>query len=402
MFSISDRQQTWRELRSVGESFFDGSTDQSNLLLREESPAWVEPPPSPAWLADGSFVWRSELPSGRNRLYHLSRDGAVVTPISPEQFDVQDFYVRADGTYAIVTGDQQGGTVERHAYRIELRNHAGPPTVQPITNEPGWHRTKTSADGEFIVDHHSTPTRPSRLLVRPTRGDSVKVIAAAELQVDGDLISPQIFRINTEDDIDLPAMLIRPRSASPQQPCPVVVEVYGGPQAPVVSARWGGTKTLYRELLARRGIATLVVDNRSSAGRGIADTWPVRGRLGEVELADLLTAVDWLKSQQWVRPDRIAVRGWSYGGFMTLFAMVNSDVFAAGIAGGSVTDWKEYDAFYTERYMGLPSENPEGYQSTSPLASAANLSGRVLLIHGEADDNVHPSGTYRMVDALQR
>ncbi len=211
-----------------------------------------------------------------------------------------------------------------------------------------------------------------------------------------------MLRIETKDGIELPALLIRPTGSSQDQPAAVVVEVYGGPQAPVVSTRWSETHTLYRELLARRGIGTLVVDNRSSAGRGIADTWGVRGRLGEVELQDLLTAVTWLKSQSWVDADRIAIRGWSYGGFLTLYAMTHSEEFAAGIAGGSVTDWREYDAFYTERYMGLPSENPDGYAATSAVAAAAKLHGRVLLIHGEADDNVHPSGTMRMAGALQK
>jgi dipeptidyl-peptidase-4 len=216
------------------------------------------------------------------------------------------------------------------------------------------------------------------------------------------LIAPKIFHIPTPDGIKLPAMLIRPKSASSDRPAAVVIEVYGGPQSPLVSSRWSGTKSLYRQLLARRGIATLVVDNRSSAGRGVADTWSIRGRVGEVEFQDLETAVKWLQSREWVDSRRIAIRGWSFGGFLTLYAMTHSDAFAAGIAGGPVTDWREYDAFYTERYMGLPSENLEGYRSTSPVTQADKLQGRVLLIHGEADDNVHPSGTMRMAEALQK
>ena len=180
-----------------------------------------------------------------------------------------------------------------------------------------------------------------------------------------------------------------------------MIETYGGPQAPVARNRWSGTRSLYRELLAREGIAVLVLDNRSSNGRGVADTWNVRGRFGEVELKDLLSGVDWLQEQDWVNSERIALRGWSFGGFLTLYAMTHSKVFSAGIAGGSVTDWREYDSFYTERYMGLPSENVEGYETTAPVKVAANLHGHVMLIHGEVDDNVHPSGTLRMAKALQ-
>ena len=180
------------------------------------------------------------------------------------------------------------------------------------------------------------------------------------------------------------------------------METYGGPGAAVVTNRWSGNRALYRELMARRGIATLIVDNRSSAGRGIVDTWAIKGKVGEVECRDLLSAVDWLQSQPWVDSERLAVRGWSFGGFLTLYAMTHSKAFRAGIAGGPVTDWREYDSFYTERYMGLPADNPKGYDDTAPARVADKMHGKVLLIHGEVDDNVHPSNTLRMAAALQK
>ena len=279
-----------------------------------------------------------------------------------------------------------------HGYRVNAN----------VTSDEGWHQIALSPGCEFFADTFSTETEPPTLSVRSADGSLSHLIEKSELTLQSGLLEPEIFRIPSADGFGLPAMLIRPKNASDKQPCPLVIEVYGGPRAPVVSRRWGGTRTLYRELLARRGVATLVVDNRSSAGRGMLDTWKVRGRLGEIEFQDLMTAVDWLRSQSWVDADRLAVRGWSFGGFLTLYAMTHSDAFVAGIAGGSVTDWREYDAFYTERYMDLPSNNVQGYQATSPLAKASDLHGRVLLIHGESDDNVHPSGTMRMAAALQQ
>jgi dipeptidyl-peptidase-4 len=417
LFCVSDRRQTWRELRAVPEDILLGISDPkrpadrpgesgsglSRLLLREESAAWVEPPVAPGWLSDGGIVWRSELPTGLNRLYRLSPDGAIVTPLSPADFDVRDFTVRSDGSFAVVTGNSKPEPGQRHAYRIDdVLTTQSPGTLISLTPQPGWHATAPSPDGQWITDLFSTPSQPPQLSVRSTADGSSTAIERAVLNLDSEMITPEVLRIPTAQPVGLPAMIIRPPSASSRHPCPVVIEVYGGPQTPVVSTRWSDKRTLYRELLARNGIATVVVDNRSSAGRGIVDTWPVRGRLGELELEDLLAAVDWLKSQEWADADRLAVRGWSFGGFLTLYAMTHSDDFVAGIAGGSVTDWREYDAFYTERYMDLPSNNPTGYQTTSPLAVAANLSGRVLLIHGESDDNVHPSGTIRMAGALQR
>lgn len=427
LFSISDRLQTWRELRSIGEPFLTGAERESRLMIREESPAWVEPPAEPTWLADGSLVWQSNLPTGRSRLFHItvsrsSRDRQIVTPLSPTDFDVHNFRVSSDGAHVLVTGGGRTSIAERHVYRIDVSEMVHPsdkqslsgPSGAPlnelirvneliqITEQSGWHSATFSPDGNWFVDQSSTPSQPPQLLLQSSEGGNKRVLAKSEFKLLSKRVVPDVFQITTADQLKLPAMLVRPRSASRDHPCPVVIEVYGGPRAPSVSTRWSGTKSLYRELLAREGIATLVVDNRSSAGRGIADTWSIRGKVGEIEMRDLMSSVDWLKQQPWVDSGRLAIRGWSFGGFLTLYAMTHSDAFAAGIAGGSVTDWSEYDAFYTERYMGLPVENKEGYQSTAPVLMAHQMSGRVLMIHGESDDNVHPSGTLRMASALQK
>ena len=411
VYSISDRTQSWRELRMLEDSYFLGETNDAMLLVREESSTWIEPPVDPEWLDDGSLVWRSELPTGRNRLFHIDVGGRVITPVSPEDFHVREFKVRGDGTAVVAIGNASPETIDQHVYRIDT---ADPTKLNQITDEPGWHHADTSPDGKWIVDQSSSATQPPVVSVR--RVDQVNrddrqnrvvgpqqyMIAESKRRVQQSITTPLVPEIKTPDGIVLPALLIRPATATDKNPCPVVIEVYGGPQAPSVSNRWLGKRTLYRELLARRGIATLVIDNRSSAGRGSIESWPIHKRVGELEFQDLMVGVEWLKQQPWVDAQRLAIRGWSFGGFLTLYAMTHSDAFVAGIAGGSVTDWREYDAFYTERYMGLPSENAEGYDATAPVQHANEIQGRVLLIHGESDDNVHPAGTMRMAAALQR
>jgi dipeptidyl-peptidase-4 len=408
LFAVSDRLQSWRELRAIQADSSVGLLGETTPVLREESPTWIEPPVNPAWIEDSGFLWRSEIPSGRTRLYHVSSNGMVVTPMSPADFDVRDFYVQASqaqqphghGPQLIVTGDASTGTIEQQVYRVDHRPGVMA-QLTPLTSEPGWHTADFSPDSMWFVDRFSAPSQPTELWLRSTGNQPPRLIAKSESKVPGSMISPEVFTIATEDGIHLPAMLIRPATATSGSPCPVVIEVYGGPSAPVVTKRFADTRALYRELLARNGIATLLVDNRSSAGAGLADTWKIHRRVGEQEFADVMSAVKWLRDQPWVDGQKIAIRGWSFGGFLTLYAMTHSDVFAAGIAGGSVTDWKEYDAFYTERYMGLPSENPNGYRDTAPIHRADQLHGRVLLIHGEADDNVHPSNTMRMAASLQ-
>ena len=400
LFCISDRKQTWRELRTLEIENLANGQDESSLLLREESPAWVEPPAAPAWLPDGSLIWRSELPTGRTRLYHIASRGQLVVPLTPENFDVRDFSLAPQGGFLIVTGDAERGTIDQQVYRVDIPPTSPEPSLRALTTQPGWNSVTLSPDGKWLVNVHSSASSPPVLSLLSTDGAPAHELARSDLQLKDTLVEPLFFTIATPDGLALPAMLIRPPTTTEHR-VPVVIEVYGGPQAARVVNRWSETRTLYRELLARRGIATLVVDNRSSAGRGLADTWSIRGRVGEIEFQDLMTAVDWLRRETWVAQDRLAIRGWSFGGFLTLYAMTHSDAFAAGIAGGSVTDWSEYDAFYTERYMGLPDENAAGYKATAPVHSADQLHGVVLLIHGESDDNVHPSGSLRMAKALQ-
>lgn len=403
MYCISDRKQTWRELRYVDSAFMQGTVSETKRLLREESPAWVEPPTAPTFLAGGHVIWESALPNGTNRLFLIRADGSLMLPLSPDDFDIREFSINESASAAIVVGDDTGDNMQQQAYRIDFAQaQKGTPLLTPIATDEGWHSVTASGDGTAFLDQQSSIGSPNVLSVHSIDGSFETIELGREtLNLPTAIAEPNAFHITTKDNVKLPAILYRPENASADSPCPVVIETYGGPQAPVARNRWSGTRSLYRELLAREGIAVLVLDNRSSNGRGVADTWNVRGRFGEVELKDLLSGVDWLQEQDWVNSERIALRGWSFGGFLTLYAMTHSKVFSAGIAGGSVTDWREYDSFYTERYMGLPSENVEGYETTAPVKVAANLHGHVMLIHGEVDDNVHPSGTLRMAKALQ-
>jgi len=199
-------------------------------------------------------------------------------------------------------------------------------------------------------------------------------------------------------------LVMLPRGVSMQsatKKLPVVFHVYGGPQAPTVKNAWAGASYWWHQMLCQQGFAVVLCDNRSARGRGIKDTWTIRGDLGRIELRDLEDAVKWVSAQPWADGERIGLWGWSYGGYFTSYALTHSKLFRAGIAGAPVTDWRNYDAIYTERYMDLPKDNYEGYKSSSVVEAAGDLSGRLLLIHGERDDNVHMSNTLQFADALQ-
>jgi dipeptidyl-peptidase-4 len=177
---------------------------------------------------------------------------------------------------------------------------------------------------------------------------------------------------------------------------------YAGPHAQQVVNGWGGSTFMYHQLLAQQGIVVWVMDNRTASNKGMQSAWPLYRNFGESELRDIEDGIAWLKQQPYVDGGRIGISGISYGAFMTLYALTHSKSFAMGIAEGAVTDWRNYDTIYTERYMGLPQDNAEGYRRSSPRFSAANLTGQLLLIHSTLDDNVHPQNAMQFAYELQR
>jgi dipeptidyl-peptidase-4 len=159
---------------------------------------------------------------------------------------------------------------------------------------------------------------------------------------------------------------------------------------------------MWHQMMAEKGYIIWICDNRSASGKGAESEWPIYKNMGELELRDLEDGVSYLKSLPYVDGGRIGLWGWSFGGFMTSYALTHSKSFKIGMSGGTVTDWANYDSIYTERYMLTPENNPAGYKNTAPTASAANLNGKLLLIHGAIDDNVHVANTLQFIYELQK
>jgi dipeptidyl-peptidase-4 len=235
-------------------------------------------------------------------------------------------------------------------------------------------------------------------------GAMVRVIDENRVAALGDynLSRPEFLQVGTRDGFVMEAMMIKPPDFDPSRRYPVYQFTYGGPHAPQVRNGWGGSQYMYHQLLAQKGIIVWICDNRTASGKGSESAWPLYRNLGELELRDIEDGVSWLKQQPYVDASRIGIHGWSYGGYMTSYALTHSTSFAMGIAGGPVTDWRDYDTVYTERYMGRPEENPEGYRKSSPRFFAANLHGALMLVHGTIDDNVHLANTIQFAYELQK
>ena len=197
------------------------------------------------------------------------------------------------------------------------------------------------------------------------------------------------------------AMMIKPPNFDSTKRYPVMSFTYAGPHAPQVKNAWGGNTYMWHQLLAQKGYIVWYCDNRTASGKGAEAAWASYKNFGPLELRDLEDGVAYLKTLPYVDGSRVALWGWSFGGYMTSYALTHSKTWKVGIAGGTVADWANYDSIYTERYMLTPAHNPEGYKE-SPLAGVANLSGKLMLIHGAIDDNVHMANTIQLVYELQK
>lgn len=394
LIQLQDREQHWLDLAAV-----DVRGGRPTKLLRELYGAWVENRSDPVWLKDGSFLWLSDR-TGFTHIEHRRADGALVRAVTSGRWDVRTLHgVDEGGGWVYYSGAEHQAT-GRDIYRVHLDGTG----ATRLSTQAGVHRATFSPGFTRFLDRWSTVTTPPQLRLHRSDGVELRTIDAnpSPALAQYGLVTPEFVQVPTRDGFVMEAMLIKPPDFDPSRRYPVYQETYGGPGMPEVVNQWKGPDYLFLQLLAQQGIVVWVCDNRSASGKGVESQWPVYGRLGELELADIEDGLGWLKRQGWVDPARIAIGGFSYGGTVAAYAMTHSTSFAAGIIGAPVTDWRLYDSVYTERYMGTPQRHPEGYDKTSIVAAAGRLHGKALIIHGMTDDNVHLQNTTQFVAALQR
>ena len=288
--------------------------------------------------------------------------------------------------------------VESHLYAVPL---AGGP-IEKITAERGVHAVAMSRDGKSWVDVHSASDRMPRAVVHGGPASAVlgELDVPHEAELDKlKLRSPKIVTVKSDAGDTLYGEILEPRTIEPGKRYPVIVMVYGGPGVQLVRDEWA--PHLLWQHLADRGFVIFQLDNHGSAGRGPAFEAPIYKRLGEVELADQLRGLDYLKTLPFVDTDRAGIYGHSYGGFMAALSLLKApDRFKVGVSGSPVTDWSLYDTGYTERYMATPAENPAGYAAADLAKMAKNLRGKLFLIHAMMDENVHFENSAHLIDAL--
>lgn len=386
----------------------EAATGRTRHLLRETDPGWVNVHDDLFFLNDNErFIWRSER-DGFAHLYMFDMNGDLMHQITNGEWALRSSGGLPGTNRAIAGIDEENetiyftslekNTIERHLYRISMDGS----DMQRLSVEDGSHAILFQPDGGLYLDEFSTLNRPPSLAIHDSSGEKLRTLAEhATLRERFALQNWEVMTVSARDGFEMPAMMLKPRYFDPNASYPAVIYVYAGPSAPSVVDGWRGRRGLYHQTLADNGVVVFYVDNRSAAGKSKNDANTITGQLyGPVELNDLLDGVAWLKSQPYIDAERVGVWGWSGGGAMTLQSMTSSEEFAAGAAVAPVSDWHYYDTIYTERYLKRPQDNEAGYESTSNAKRAGDLHGRLLLVHGTYDDNVHPQNSWAFSDGL--
>lgn len=394
VYQIQDREQTWLDLNMA-----DAASGKTDTVLKERSKAWVEVVDEPYWLKDGSFLWLSER-NGWMHVYHYTPEGKLIRQVTDGKWEVRSLHGIDEAKGVVYFSGTEHSHIESHAYRIKLDGTG----LTRLTKEAGNHAINFSPKLNYYLDTWSDVNTPTQVRLFKSDGTLARVIdenkVAALKQYK--LGKAEFLQVKTRDGFTMEAMMIKPPDFNPAKKYPVMSFTYSGPHAPQVRNSWGGPAYLWHQMLSQKGYIIWICDNRTASGKGAESTWPVYRNFGELELRDLEDGLIWLKSQPFVDGSRIGIWGWSFGGFMTSYALTHSKSFKIGIAGGSVTDWHLYDSIYTERYMATPQNNPEGYKKSSVIDAAGNLHGKILLIHGTMDDNVHMQNTVKFAYELQK
>jgi dipeptidyl-peptidase-4 len=392
-FYVQDRTQTWLDFDTVPKR-----AGQAACLFRDKTKAWIDVLDDPKFLSDGSFLFFSER-TGFKHLYLYDKDGKLKHAVTKGKWEARRLeHVDEKNDLIYVTGTRDSQIAE-NLYQVKLEGGE----IKRLTKATASHRVNISPDGKYFIDTWSNDSTPTKVALFGVDGKKIRMLDTNPVyeRQEYQFGAYEQFQIEISDGFLLEASLIKPPDFKLYKKYPVWFMTYGGPHSPTIHNSWSGGRAA-DQMLAQMGMLVFRCDPRSASGKGACSAWTAYKQLGVQELKDIEEAIEWLKDQPYVDDDRIGMSGHSYGGFMTAYALTHSKLFAGGIAGAPVTDWHLYDTIYTERYMDTPQNNPDGYEKTSVVKAAENLHGRLMIIHGATDDNVHIENTFKLMDALQK
>jgi len=376
----------------------DPANGDSKTMVEESNESWIPVRSDFRFLENGDLVWPSAR-DGHHHLYLYDASGQMKQRITRGEWTVHGILGVDEKKRQVFFIGDKGSSLERHLFVVGLDGKG----LERLTREPGSHSASLAPDFEHFIDTYSSIDHPRRVVLKDRKGKTLRELGRSEVQGTEryHLCAPEFFTYKTGDGLELPGALLKPPGYRKGKRYPLLVSIYGGPGSQSVASRW--RISIQDQAFAQMGVLVAKLDHRGADHLGHAGNARLYGNLGKWEIADYADAVRHLVKKGLVDPERVGVWGWSYGGYVTCMALLTApDVFTVGVAVAPVTDWKNYDTIYTERYMGLPEENRNGYRYGSACTHAANLKGKLLIMHGLLDDNVHFQNTVQLARALVR
>lgn len=379
-----NRKTDWMRLQ-----MYDAQTGALvKTILEEKDNKWLEPDQAPFFIPGKptEFLWRTyQGKSGFHNYQHVNLDGTILGEWSTpyEQLSILGFDEKSTKVFI---GTTTSDAMHTGAIIGDFKDYS----IQNVITGNGLHEMSFSFNGQYILDQYNASGVPNQAVVRTSTGKVAQTLLVSDNKLAGyNIGQTELGKIIGHDGTSLNYRLIKPSDFDASKKYPVLVYVYNGPHVQLVNGGYLEGSSLWMNYFAEKGYLVFTIDGRGSANRGKAFEQAIHRQLGSAEMEDQMAGVEWLRKQPWVDDARMAIHGWSFGGFMTTSMMMRQPgVFKCGVAGGPVLDWTLYEVMYTERYMDTPTENPEGYQNNNLNQYVKNLAGPLLMIHGTDDDVV--------------
>ncbi|MBN2490400.1 MAG: S9 family peptidase [Planctomycetes bacterium] len=377
----------------------DPESGAGTTRIDETSSSWIPVRADYRFLADGALLWPSER-DGFRHLYLYDASGRLGRRLTEGPWTVHKLLGVDEKRARVYFLADRGSSLERHLFVVGLDGEG----LAALTRAPGMHAPTLAPDSAHFIDSYTSSEIPRQLLLKRIDGETVRVLDEAKVAGTGGyhVCRPELFTYRTADGLELPGCRLLPPGYRAGERYPVLLSIYGGPGSQSVGNRWQrAADNVVDQALAQMGIVVVNLDHRGASHLGHAGNAQLYGKLGHFEVADYADGVRHLIREGIADPRRVGIWGWSYGGYVACMALLTApDVFTVGVAVAPVTDWANYDSIYTERYLGLPQHNRRGYRTSSALTHAAALRGKLLLMHGMMDDNVHFQNTVQLARAF--
>ncbi|WP_062570185.1 S9 family peptidase [Pseudoalteromonas arabiensis] len=399
-YQWQDRSQHNLELR-----FYNSDSKKQKVALTETSKTWINLHFDLEFLNDKKhFVWASER-DGFKHLYLYRTNGEMIRQITQGDWVVDSLKGIDEKKGIVYFAGRKDTALESHLYSVPLFKKG---EIKRVTELGAYHNVVIAKDNKTFIDNSSSVNKPGSAALRKINGDFITWLEENKLDKShpltpylADLITPEYGTLTAEDGQTMHYRLFKPTNYQDGKKHPVIVNVYGGPHAQRVTNSWR-SKNLYFQYMAQQGYVIFQLDNRGSYNRGKKFEDVIYKHLGVAEVADQIKGVEFLRTLDYVDPERIGIYGHSYGGYMALMTMFKAgDYFKAGVSGAPVTDWALYDTHYTERYVGHPASNAKGYEASAVFPYAEGLKGPLMIYHGMADDNVLFTHATKLFKQLQ-